>query len=248
MNKIAFFLDAVKEAKGCILKYNVHKASLSIIPQRKRPGIRHITINLNWDLPSSIDKYSFIVTAFTYGHCKYFVLHKPHGIVDYYIESDLYRIKSFFHNDTFNDTLERLVKRAIERDKYINYSLENIDIQYIKSVDSAIQEEIYCLFRYFSDEQLKHISRSMLGTSKKFDSNVVKTQQIIKRIVNYSDQIGEAVELIENFEKRYEDKGDPRIFPRYGKCVNYTDVLRYVEAARKGSEKYYEQLELEEKD
>lgn len=238
MDKAAYFLDSIKNAKGSyILVYYYHRSVLNIVPQRRGPGIRNVSINLEHDMPRDIDKYTFIVTAFKYGKCKYLSLVKG-GQTFAITKDDLYRLRSLFR-DKKEDLIKKLVERAVERDKFINSTLINYDLWDIKNLYNDISREIYYLFRYFSDEQLKHISRSMLGTSKNFNNDVVKTQQIIKRIVNYTDQIGETVELIENFEKKYEEKNGRYLVTRLTGNVNFCDVLNFVEAARKGSEDYY---------
>lgn len=225
------------------------KFSLSIYsaPRGSR-GVKLSTINPDYDLPVGVTPFGLISMVMSLYKIGYLYVEDAIGRTYVYTHKDLYRANRHFENVDARDVFERLIKRACERDRNIHFDMVSPAIEEVKKIADEVRQEIYYLFRFFSDAELKKISSAMLGTSKKYNDDVVKVQQLIKRISNYNDRIGETVELIEKFEREFEEKHQNYwTCSGYGKnsytdgSVTYKAVLNFIEAARKGSEEYYKQ-------
>lgn len=249
MDKLERFISLCKASKRGFLRAEVrcHTYKLSIFSNVGKRNVKMSTINLVYDLPVGVTPFGFVSMIMRL--CKLGYLYVKEGCFEYvYIKKDLCRARRHFEHTDARDIFDRLIKRACERDRNNHFDRVSPAIEEVKNLASRIREEIYHLFRFFSDEELKSISRSMLGSSKHINSDVVKAQQLVKRISNYNDDIGETVELIEAFEKDFEKKHEC-YFTATGYSPNgftdgpvtYKAVLNFIEAARKGSEDYYKQ-------
>lgn len=259
MNKSAIFFQKAINVKNAWLEAKVvcHSWRLTLYSQPRAKGrrITNMRINLSYDLPTGVTPFSFISMVMHSANVAYLYVVDNKCCNYVYRKADLYRASHHFEPTDVHDVLDTLLKRAIERDKetaYYAFDIDGIIWDAHRLVDD-IHKEIYQLFRFFTDEQLKRISRELLGSSKHFGSDTIKTLQLIKRISNYNDKIGEAVEIIEKFNKDFEAKHENYMCPNgfsansfLDSPVSYKAVLNFIEAARKGSIELYNELKTKE--
>lgn len=249
MDRLETFIHKATFAKNAWLRWNAQTRRLFLYgkPRPKAARMTYYVINTRYDLPFCIDAYSFVALVMKIAKIGTLWVDDD-GFSFSYNKKDLYRAKRHFtHTDTM-DILEKLVKRACERDK-ATYCFPTVEdaLDRAERLAESIREEIYHLFRYFSDEELKSAARSLLGANNRYNNDTVKVLQLIKRIKNYNDGIGDAVEIIENYNKSFEEthKGYMTV-NGFGHNsfslssdytpVTYKSVLNFIEAARKGSE------------
>lgn len=253
MDKSEIFLKRAKNAKNAWLRWNAKTRRLFLYGKPRKARMTYYVINTAYDLPSCIEPYSYIALVMNHANIGSLVVEED-GMCYTYFKKDIYRAKQHFTHTNTMDILDKLVKRACKRDKAIYY-YPTIDdaLDQAERLAKRIREEIYYLFRFFTDEELRSIARSLLGATNRYNNESVKILQLIKRIMNYNDGIGEAVEIIENFNKSFEEKHKgymtvnsygPRSFSLCSDCtpVTYKSVLNFIEAARKGSEELNKEL------
>lgn len=249
MDKSQRFLELAKGAKkpGLSLQKYYKSWRLTLRTWIIKKGLKVATINLSHDLPLYADPFTYILLVMRYANINtIYVVHS--GTCVTYTSKDLYKLHDrHFSNRSASDIFDELLERSFDRDKYYHRLSIEPEIEETKQLAKEIREEIYHLFRYFSDEQLKALSRSLFGVSKRFDNDAVKLLQAIKRIANYNDKMGEAIEIIENFEKSFEEKHQHYLCCNgYGRNswsdapVTYKAVLNFIDSARKGSEELYQ--------
>lgn len=254
MSKAEIFLKRARFAKNAWLRLNAKTRRLFLYGKPRKAKMTYYVINTKYDLPLGVEPFSYIALVMNLANIGSLMVEDAARIYTY-TKKDLYRAKRHFAHTSTMDILDKLVKRACERDKEINLCplIEN-DIARVEELAERVREEIYYLFRYFTDEELRSLARSLTGVTNRWDNGAVKTLQLIKRIKNYNDGIAEAIEIIENYNKSFDEKhkgymtknGNGSLVFQWG-CgyspVNYSSVLNFIEAARKGSKELMNELQ-----
>ena len=256
MDKSETFMHRAKFAKNAWLRWNAKTRRLYLYgkPRPKAARMTYYVINTGYDLPSCVKPLSFIALVMHHANIGTLYIEDVDGTFLYY-KKELYRAERHFVRTNTMEILDKLVQRACERDKAAIYypTIEDVADE-VNRLAKRIREEIYYLFRYFSDEELRSYARSLTGVNDRWNNTTVKVLQLIKRIKNYNDGIGEAVEIIENFNRTFEEKHKGYMTVNgHGSCtfsfgvdhtpVSYKSVLNFIEAARKGSEELAKELQ-----
>lgn len=241
MSKAERFIHQAMFAKNAWLKATKLQYSwrLALYSQPRKSKICNATINLTHDL-NCVSPFSFIAVAMDVARCQYLYV-KDGSTERAYQKKDLYLAKErHFDKTSANAIFDKLIKRAFERDKAMQFGWVENDIENIKQLAEDVRKEIYVLFKYFTDQQLKSLSGQLLGTKKLYDSDAVKLYQLVKRITNYNSYIGDAVEIIENYEKHFEQKHSKYLGFRSWNTdgsISYKQVLEFINFTKFESEK-----------
>lgn len=241
MSKAERFIHQATFAKNAWLKATKLQYSwkLALYSQPRKSKICNATINLTHDLPCGVCPFSFIAIAMDVARCQYLYV-KDGATERTYQKKDLYLARERHFSETSSNAIfDKLIKRAFERDKAMHFGWVEYEIENIKQLAEDVRKEIYVLFKYFTDQQLKSLSRQLLGTKKMYDSDAVKLYQLVKRIANYNSYIGDAVDIIENYEKHFEQKHSKYLGFRSWNAdgsISYKQVLEFINFTKFESE------------
>ena len=115
------------------------------------------------------------------------------------------------------------------------------------SLARDIRREVYTLFRYFSDNELRQLSLELFNTvrHKKLNKNetrLLELKKVIEKLANYSREIDGIAEEIHDFLRETEEINDkakyslslPKLW-RHDSDVTYKDVISLLKSAKYGS-------------
>lgn len=174
----------------------------------------------------------------------------------FYSKSDIYSLAqdvTLYPGDKFDlfckksDIMDRLLVKRLEKELREYWPQYKAKYENVRNIARSVRREIYTLFRYFSDAELRKISYELFGTKrlKKYGDDaekLIEVQRIINKLLNYSEQIDGYAEKVYGYlletEKRFSKDNDIYSLPdvyRYNNGITFEGVIELIKSAKYGS-------------
>lgn len=167
----------------------------------------------------------------------------------FYAKNDIYRLRFEKRGDLSrkkDEIIQRLLFRAEEYKFAKSWPAFKRKYETARDIARSVRREIYTIFRFFSDTDLRCISRELFGgiCVGKFGGDgrrLIEFQRTINRLINYNEQLEgctkEICEFLYETENSFAEERRTFELPDVylmGRGVTYMDVINLIDSASFG--------------